>query len=242
MWNSGYLLVWSFYIFPVFFVILAPMPPLSADIPAERSDAARAYLSAIEPRGVDAQVVYLTPGDRLPETSFVPPPPPAPVDVDADFAMSRIVLTALGVAALLAVLFVVSRFGGARSASFARPPDAARRRQAAPAAPPLTPDTLDLGALDLARITLIADRRAALEALWLAALARAATAHGLTIGRSWTARDALKRVPGAWPHRAALTRLARAAELAHFGGRDVTEDQFRTLIDAAAPIFGRTAP
>lgn len=220
--------------FLIFSCLLLIAPSASPAAPQTQTDGARAYRDAIARRDVEADAVLLSAGDPLPNAAITPPPPPPTPDSGGDVDA---VLVTLSVLVLIAALVAAARFGGARTASFARAPDAALRRRAAPPAPPPA-----AAAPDLARIAAMADRRAALEALWLAALARAAAAHDLTVGRSWTARDALRRVPSGWVHRPALARIARAAELANFGGRPVPEDQFHALLDAAAPIFsGRGA-
>ncbi|MEL6267678.1 MAG: DUF4129 domain-containing protein, partial [Pseudomonadota bacterium] len=65
----------------------------------------------------------------------------------------------------------------------------------------------------------------------------AATRNGLRLARSWTARDALARIPAGWPGRAALADLARGAELAHFGGRAVDEATFQHHLASARALF-----
>jgi hypothetical protein len=224
--------------FAAFLVFLLIAPPSSRSAPTAPTEDAQAFARAAAAHGIDAQVRYLDAEAPLPpiDGKITPPPPPSPEQPASGEGPSDTIIIAICLALLLAAAWAALRFGGARAASFARAPDTGLRRRAAPPAPFQPPE-----ALDLARIAAIPDRRAALEALWLAALARAAAAHDLTIARSWTARDALRRVPGAWPHHRALARIARAAELAHFGGRTVPEAKFHALLDAAAPIFaGRT--
>ncbi|MEM8550759.1 MAG: hypothetical protein AAGF45_00120, partial [Pseudomonadota bacterium] len=89
----------------------------------------------------------------------------------------------------------------------------------------------------LEKIAAIADRREALVALAQAVLARALDANGLLPGRSWTMRDAVARIPAAWPHRERLASLAFASEVAHFGGRDVSEPAFQAHLADATEIL-----
>ena len=86
-------------------------------------------------------------------------------------------------------------------------------------------------------IRTIADRSEALNRLLAAALALAARAADLRLDPSWTVRDAMRHIPTSWPFRAELARLARDAELAHFGGRAVSEDQFEGHLRAMTPVF-----
>ena len=91
---------------------------------------------------------------------------------------------------------------------------------------------------DLQAILAMSDPRQALIALTGVAFAAAARAHGLHLSRAWTLRDALRRMPRDWRHLSALSDLARAAELAHFGGRDVSAAEFEAHLAAIRPVLG----
>ena len=81
------------------------------------------------------------------------------------------------------------------------------------------------------------DRRAALMALAQYALARVVTSNGLRLQRSWTVRDALRRLPSEQSYLSQLRALVLAAERVHFGGRDVTEDEFKAHLNATQPLL-----
>ncbi len=89
----------------------------------------------------------------------------------------------------------------------------------------------------LEAIRAIPDRAEAIHRLLIGALALAARAAGMRIDPSWTARDALRRIPSSWPYRGDLARLAQEAELVHFGGRPLSEDRFEEHVRAMVPVF-----
>ena len=93
------------------------------------------------------------------------------------------------------------------------------------------------GPANLQAILRMTDRREALVALSQFLLNRVVAAQGVLLQRSWTARDAMRRVPRDFDHRAALYDLVLASERVHFGGRDVTEEEFRAHLDRLRPLY-----
>ena len=91
--------------------------------------------------------------------------------------------------------------------------------------------------MTLADISRLNDPREAIIILGRMALRHAAEANGLGIGRSWTIRDVLRRLPRDWPHLPALYSIARAAEITHYGGRDMDVHELGEHIESARPIF-----
>ena len=87
----------------------------------------------------------------------------------------------------------------------------------------------------------MADREAAIVLLLQAALQEAATANGLRLSRSETAREFLRRLPPGWAHGSSLRRLVMAEELVQFGGRILAEETFEQCLHDAAPILGQRA-
>ena len=75
------------------------------------------------------------------------------------------------------------------------------------------------------------DRREALIALSRLVLNRVIEAQGILVQRSWTARDALRRVPREFAQRDALQALIRDSERVQFGGRDISEDEFKAHVE-----------
>ena len=68
-------------------------------------------------------------------------------------------------------------------------------------------------------------------------IAKVITAQGVLLQRSWTARDAMRRIPRDFDHREALQNLVLDSERVQFGGRDVSEDEFRAHVDALRPLY-----
>ncbi|MEL6236698.1 MAG: DUF4129 domain-containing protein [Pseudomonadota bacterium] len=123
--------------------------------------------------------------------------------------------------------------------SFRRAADSARRvgatrprgSTARAAGPSLaTPD-------HIAAILAQPDRQRALILLAQRARADVVAAQGLLLQGSWTARDAVHRLPADHRHRDALTALVLAAEAVQFGDRPVSEGDFAVHVDAVKPLF-----
>ena len=89
-----------------------------------------------------------------------------------------------------------------------------------------------------ATIHAMADRRAAMVLLLRASLMQAATTSGTRFARSDTERDVLRRLPQTMMGQSILRDLLQQAELAHYGGREVSQDLLNTCIDRARTLFG----
>ena len=89
----------------------------------------------------------------------------------------------------------------------------------------------------IARLKAMEDREEALVALVQAVLPVAAASNGLRLTRSETARELLRRLPGAWPHMADLRRIVMTEELVQFGGRPLEEQSFLDCLTRAVPIL-----
>ena len=198
-----------------------------------------AYLRAIRVRGVDADVVYFDPTAPAPalETDQEPEPDPGDLTTSVDFGSSRTLVGILAAAVLATALFVAIRFGSGFTVSMGRDPGNLSRR-GKPARGFAVADDVPS---DLATILKMTDRREALVALAQSALARAVTAHGILLQKSWTARDALRRLPRDQTHREALAALVAAGERVSFGGRDVTDEVFNEHVAKIRPLFVEAA-
>jgi hypothetical protein len=149
------------------------------------------------------------------------------VDISAPFALIAFLV-------LVIIVFIIAKTVGTPSITFQTSGDSADKPDQR-TTKTNAPNPEFTGGLNAIRG--IADRRIALTLLASAALMQAADANKFRISRSWTLRDALSRVPSNWTHRHALAELTRAAEFAHFGGREVPEDVFQAHFDASQPIF-----
>ena len=96
--------------------------------------------------------------------------------------------------------------------------------------------TESLRSLD--QILRMRDRRQALVQLARNALTATVAANGILMQRSWTARDALQRIPETQTHLAALRALVLSSERVQYGDREVSEDDFRTHVDNCRQLLG----
>lgn len=91
----------------------------------------------------------------------------------------------------------------------------------------------------LAQIAAMTDRRAALVRLLRHCLLQAGTATDTRFARSDTEREAFRRLPETWTGRGSLSGILSTTELAHYGGRAVSEDSFAQSLAAARDVLGR---
>ncbi len=213
-------------------------PQEAVQSPAEIGPSGDAYLNAINRSGIDPNVAYYDPTAAVPPLETAQQPEPEPDRSDpSGINGNNIRWPSAIVAALIiaGIIYLFARFGG--GFLVALNPDAdnphlnirqGRRNAKKPSdAPPRS----------LKEILSMADRRDALVALAQNALRVAVTANGLLLQQSWTSRDALRRLPADQSHLAALRNLVRASERVQFGGRDVTEPEFKGHVEQISPLF-----
>lgn len=222
--------------FVLFFLTAAPTVMAQSDIPrpldVEMTPTGEAYLDAVRWRWLQAEITYFDPDRAAPPLDVaarIPRDPSVPVsERQVDWTT-----TLIGLAIIMAILALILRFGNFSVIGIRREDDDAPARVDQSGMRDMGEDRIEA----LEAIRAIADRGEALNRLLAAALALAARAADLRIDPSWTVRDALRRIPRSWPFRNALSQLARDAELAHFGGRAVTEDQLERHLQAMVPVF-----
>ena len=223
---------------------VAPDPavrqPTITAIDPPRSAIADQYRAGAASNGMQTDATYAATIDGTLRSNgkFVPPKKPnAPGNYTAPSLSGGYgIIIVLGI--LLAALALWLRFGGGGALLSKRPGEIAAK--------PAAPDGWKLSAAqDLSQggdvfstIRGMADRRAAMVVLLRASLMQAATTSGTRFARSDTERDALRRLPPAILGRSILTDLLREAELAHYGGREVSEDTLHRSIDGARALFG----
>ncbi len=202
-------------------------PPVGASSAAyQAAVAGRAQVQATY--ATDVQGGRLTADSRAPRTAT--PLPRAPV-LTGNWALLAVV-GALGLGLLLWL-----RFGG--GSILAATPRADRPRPQAPAAWNMaSPADRLTGEALLADIAAMPDRRAALVRLLRHCLLHAAEATGTRLARSDTERRALARLPATLPGAPDLAGLLGRAELAHYGGRAVSESDFAASLTAARQLLG----
>lgn len=205
---------------------------------AEVSQSGDEYLRSIG--RIDTNVSYIDPN--------APPPPfrtDQAVDPAADYPDTNVtgnaastrfnVFTLVAAALLIAVVAMFIVYGGGLQVSLRRQTDNASRAKTPRAAVP--------GSLAAARpsglksILAITDRREALVRLAQSALVRTVAANGILLQDSWTARDALRRIPRDQSLLTDLRALVYDSEGVLFGDRDVTEDRFQDHVARISPLL-----
>ena len=204
---------------------LTTVDPPRGESATAYQDAARGRAQTQATYATDVQGGRLTVDSRAPRAA--PTLPRGPV-LDGNIAM----LVVVGGLALM--LFLWLRFGG--GGLFARTPAGAE-------APRVTPEGWDAPAETpggdlLARAAAMADRRAALVLLLRACLLQAAAVTGTRLARSDTERRVLARLPRSFTALDPLADLLRRTELAHYGGRDVSDADFTASLGAARVLLG----
>ncbi|GAB4526711.1 MAG: hypothetical protein Tsb0019_28800 [Roseibium sp.] len=207
--------------------------------PVEVGASGEAYLKALRFRRIETDVAYFDPAgpvpdlktgqrpDRQPETDA------GPLEIKADW-----IVVAVAAALLAGLLYVFVRFGGRLSVSLGRDADnPSRGRSKDGHEAPAWAERL--GTLD--DILRTGDRRRALVLLARKTLAATVSANGVLMQKSWTARDALKHIPETQLNLSALKNVVMASERVQFGGRDISEDDFRIHVDACRPLLGTTS-
>ena len=231
--------------FAVFICFAVPCMAQEAAVePLEIGASGTAYERSIRLKRVDSEVAYYDPTRPAPElgTSEEPPERPRSAlentsdDVRTE-RLTRTVVILLSIAGLATALYLFVTLGGAGSISFGDAPENAARR--ARKGDPKNSRYATEQAADLNAILKTSDRREALVALSGFLLTRLVAAQGVLLQRSWTAREALLRIPSDIPGWQALRNLVLASERVHFGERDVTEEEFEGHLAEIKPILAR---
>lgn len=224
----------------------APAQPGQPDITiidSPRSVVADQYRAQAASLGVQTDATYATriDGKLRNDGSFVPPKKTEPRSDYAPPSLSGGYGMLVVFAVLLGALALWLRFGGA-GGLLSKGPDDIKEKPVAPEGWAL-PDTqaLPVGGDIFATIRAMADRRAAMVLLLRTSLMQAATTSGTRFARSDTEREALRRLPPSILGRSVLGELLREAELAHYGGRDVSEDTLSRSIDRARALYDAKA-
>ncbi|MEL6688849.1 MAG: DUF4129 domain-containing protein [Pseudomonadota bacterium] len=204
----------------------------------EIRESGEAYAASIRFRGINTSVGYFDPTRPAPplETNETPRQQP---DIDGDRVFEaagnvRITFIIVCAAILLFLTYIIVSYGGRFGVSFARDPEDGSQEGVAVRKGSMRQNAEPVG---LEAILRMPDKKEALVALCKSLLARSVAAQGVLFQRSWTDRDALRRVPADLPHRDALHALVLASERVQFGGRDVTEGEFREYLESVRPLW-----
>ena len=209
----------------------------AAEVP--QSDIADRYRALASRNTVQTEATYARAlQGKLPtDGKFIPPKQPRQ---RSDPPISGPTGMILVFAMLLGALALWLRFGGAGGLLSAGPGEI-KARQPPPEGWKM-PDGNALPSGDVfALIRGMADRRAAMVLLLRTSLMRAAEISETRFARSDTEREALRRLPKHLHGRPVLADLLQQAELAHYGGREVSADLLASHIDRARALFGAKA-
>lgn len=223
-------------IVPLALLVLSAAPSLAQEAvvePTEIGTSGTDYLKSLGLRRIDSDVSYFDPSAPPPRLDTRQEPDrPEERGEGAEFVLD-LPWTLVSIAVLLTIAYLFFRFGGSISVSLRSDAENARRAKG---------DAGLLGDGDGAPITLQrilgqADRRMAIVLLAQKALEVAVAANGVLFQRSWTARDALRRIKGEPDQVAALRALVLDSERVQFGGRDISEDDFQAHLSAVRPLI-----
>ncbi len=203
--------------------------------PLEVTPSGQAYIESLRFRGIEADVAYYDPTRPAPELETTAEPDRRINREGPDREEINLIEFLIAIGVIVGVGTILYLFGGQMGLSIGSA-ISNPERDGDGRSMPATAFGADLPQR-LQDILAIKDRRAALMALAQYALARVVTANGLRLQRSWTVRDALRRLPGSQSHLAQLRVLVLAAERVHFGGRDVSEDEFNAHVSATRPLL-----
>lgn len=206
--------------------------------PLEIGESGEDYLRAIRLHGVDPDVAYYDPTAPAPKLETEQPLQQPSARVEGEGALlpgSRWTFMLIAGLVLAGLVFVVLRFGGNIAVTLQK--DAENPESRRGTGPQNTPDWAEkLGSFN--DIMRIADRREALILLTQKLLATLATTNGVLMQRSWTARDTLRNIPLADAQQSLLRTLVLNSERVQFGGRDVSEDEFRDHVSSCQQLLG----
>jgi len=228
-----------FFLFAFIFSLAASVFQTSAQEPVrepvEIGEAGTEYLRAIRLRGIDSDVVYFDPTAPPPELDTNQQPVRTERSAETPGTVNRWIFGLIAGIILAAIIYLFMRFGGHIAVSLNRDADnPERRRGAAAEAVPAWAEKLS----SFNDILKIQDRRRALVLLTQKVLATLATANGVLMQRSWTARDALSHLPIGEGNKSILRTLILNSERVQFGGRDVSEDEFREHVSSCQHLLG----
>ncbi|WP_208982384.1 DUF4129 domain-containing protein [Pseudovibrio sp. JE062] len=208
-------------------------------IPFEVGKSGKAYLQEVRFRSIETDVAYFYPFGPPPpmETRQEPKAPPDLSNQNVEWSLGSVsnIVFLVSTGVLLTIGYVFVRYGGNISVSMSQNAGNAVRgyNKIAHSSGTLSPSTSS----SLASILGLQDRREALIQLTQVALEAAISADGARLQRSWTAREALRHLPGDQSHMSALRSLVHTSERVHFGGRDVSEEEFQSHVNDIKPLL-----
>lgn len=134
-------------------------------------------------------------------------------------------------------LFLLFKFGGGGVLLSRDPREDRKDKHAAPAAWKMGDEAIKDAPGLLEQIAAMTDRTAAMVLLLRHCLLAGGRATDQRFARSDTERRAFRRLPQKWAHFARLEKMLVQTELAHYGGRAVSQELFDEAMTAARQIL-----
>lgn len=223
---------------------LAQSDAPNTQLDIERGDSARAYAEGLRFSRIQKDIFYIDelnqpiPMNGLPRFERRPEPEveEAP-EVRPITGGERWGTVAIFAVLILIIGYIAYRFGSGFGGSFQKRPDkgGTGTRQNGTTRPVYKPETPT--EILLAQLRAMEDRREALVTLIEHLLPAAAHQNDIRLGRSETAREIIRRLPGKWTMLPELKRIVMTEELVQFGGRDLPERTFEDCLRRAIPIL-----
>lgn len=226
-------LAWAIFTSPGVAQVAAPLEQ------PELTQSGQAYVRSIRFSGVDTEVTYFDPGAAPPDLEAdVEPPEETGAEASGSGELIPPVFGWVAAIILAAVIFLFVRFGGGISLSLrnAAENSATLQRTGMPDA-----ETSERLPASFDAILDMPDRRTAIVELARRVLSDVMTREGTLQQKSWTARDALRRVKLPTEDMQPLRSLVLASERVQFGDRAISEDEFQTHLGAIQPLISRAA-
>ncbi|WP_029062632.1 hypothetical protein [Labrenzia sp. DG1229] len=206
--------------------------------PLEIGESGTEYLRSIRLQGIDSDVSYFDPAAPPPKLDTQQQPTRQEQEAKGRPSSGTGTRWTVGVIAglvLAGIVYLFLRFGGNIAVSLKRDTDNPESKRSGGV--PNTPLWAEkLGSFN--DILRMADRRRALVLLTQKVLATLAKTNGVLMQRSWTARDTLGHIPLGQPQQSVLRNIVLNSERVQFGGRDVSEDEFREHVSSCRQLLG----
>ncbi len=226
----------------IFCTTVAGAEPVIDRLDPPKGAQAQAYTAKVRPTRIETEAIYAR--SVTGDLSEGYTERPAARERSSDFrtpAVAPGVALWLVIGILLTAILVWLRFGGGGMLFAREPLDEVKSANPTGWTSSTGIGTGSQGDI-LAQIMAMTDRRAAMVLLLRYCLHHAAQKTDTRFARSDTEREALRRLPKGWKGLGFLRVLLRETELAHYGGRDVTEPGFQAALKAAAEVLDRAIP
>lgn len=204
-----------------------------------RGETAQTYLETAERAGANSRATYvdelsgsLSSDQAIRESRRIQREFSTPT-VDGTFAIVIVVVAIIG------LLLLWLKFGGGGTLLSGNPKNE-KKKPEAPASWHVNAQEQSMDGLTLLNhLAAMKDRREALARLLRHCLLSAGELSDTRFARSDTEREAFARLPASFQYRDALRTLLRDSELAHYGGRPVSEETFAHNLELGRILLGR---